>query len=411
MFNTLSDNGKGTYDDQLVQLSGCNTTFLAGCSLDSPQYLLGYAQCNLTAEWDVVVQRITPVSLPTCSCSGKDEDCTAGGFLDTPTLRFSERGFGGVPPSPATAIGPNNVITIVRSLFGKSLYRVYTKQPWLQVKQSFLTQFHRSNTICRTGPFQGAPHATYDHLADRWLIMEYARNVTGGIGGSSTPSHYLCLVVSLTGIPYGLLYRGVAVALPGGDPGDSLAFASLPDAFYFGTGEDPPAVYALDRVRMLAGGSPRPLVRVLVPAHAVAVLRGLMPANLAGRPRVGSACGYFLRPIDDELAVPSGASVDPGSDFVEVWRLCPSFDSPAAANFSREALVSVSEFSTGVCGDVALQDTPCVAQPGSTVALAPYHRALTGKASFRSFADGHDSLLATFTVNAGNNTVRDGGHH
>eukprot|EP00899_Mesostigma_viride_P003145 jgi/Mesvir1/12831/Mv20058-RA.1 len=378
----------------LQQLVECGQLSVGGCPLE--EYVLAMARCDGSSPTS---------SANLTSLLAEMRWILAGGVLAPPTLRYSERGFGGVPPSPTIAVGPNHAITVVRSSFTRAFYRVYMKSPWLQVKQSFLTQFHRSNTICRKGPFQGAPHVAYDHLADRWLIMEYARNVTGGIGGSSTPSHYLCLVVSLTGIPYGLLYRGVAVALPGGDPGDALAFASLPDAFYFGTGEDPPAVYALDRARMLAGGSPRPMVRVLVPAHAGAVLRGLMLAHLAGRPRAGSACGYFLRPIDDELAVPSGASANPGSDFVEVWRLCPSFDNPAAANFSREALVSVSEFSTGVCGDVALQDTPCVAQPGSTVALASYHRALTGKASFRSFADGHDSLLATFTVNAGNNTA------
>eukprot|EP00899_Mesostigma_viride_P028605 jgi/Mesvir1/892/Mv17455-RA.2 len=315
------------------------------------------------------------------------EGILAGGFLNPRTLAYSERGFGGVPAAPALAVGPSHLITVVRSSFGRAFYRVYIKEPWLQVKQSFLTQYHRSNTICRTGPFVGAPNALYDHLADRWLIMELARS-------NATGSYFLCLVLSLTSVPYGLLYRGFAIALPG-NPGE-IAVSVMPDAYYIGTSEDPPAVYALDRTRYLAGGTIRPMARLQAAALSGLALQGLMPGHLAGRPRAGSSCGLFARPVDDEL---HSQSPDAAADFVEVWEMCPSFDDATAARLSQLANVRVSEFDASICGSSA--DASCFAQPGSATRLTTYHAGMPARVAHRSFHD-HESLLVTFAVDGGN---------
>eukprot|EP00899_Mesostigma_viride_P010196 jgi/Mesvir1/19178/Mv01194-RA.3 len=314
------------------------------------------------------------------------EAIIAGGFLNNRTLAYSERGFGGIPAAPALAVGPSHLITVVRSSFGRAFYRVYIKQPWLQVKQSFLTQFHRSTTICRTGPFVGAPQVLYDHLADRWLIMELARNATGG--------YFLCLIVSLTRVPYGLLYRGHTMALPG-NLGE-IAIAVMPDAYYFGTTENPPAVYALDRARLITWGSIRPMVRMQAPAMSGLTLQGLMPGHLAGKPRAGSSCGLFARPVDDEL---HSQLPDRAADFMEVWELCPGFDNATAAQLTRLANVRISEFNATLCGSSA--DKACFAQPGSAMRLTTYQNGLLSRVLYRSFGD-HESLLATFTVNGGN---------
>eukprot|EP00899_Mesostigma_viride_P019328 jgi/Mesvir1/27397/Mv07199-RA.1 len=315
------------------------------------------------------------------------EAIIAGGFLNPRTLAYSERGFGGIPAAPALAVGPNHLMTVVRSSFGRAFYRVYIKQPWLQVKQSFLTQFHRSNTICRTGPFVGAPSTLYDHLADRWLIMELARNATTG-------GYFLCLIMSLTGIPYGLLYRGHTIALPG-NPGE-ITVAVMRDAYYFGTTENPPVVYALDRARLITGGTLRPMVRLQAPALAGLTLQGLMPGHVAGSPRAGSSCGLFARPVDDEL---HSQSPDHAADFVEVWELCPGFDNATAAQLTQLANVRISEFNATLCGSSA--DSACFAQPGSATRLTTYQNSILSRVVYRSFTD-RDSLLATSTVNGGN---------
>eukprot|EP00899_Mesostigma_viride_P024028 jgi/Mesvir1/480/Mv11352-RA.1 len=301
-----------------------------------------------------------------------------GGSLDPPTLSYSERGFTGAPAAPMLAMGPSNAITVVKSSFGRSIYRVYQKDPWQQVKQSFLTQFHRSNTICRTGPFVNSPNTAYDQTTDRWLIMETARNGT---------ENYLCLLLSLSSIPYGLQYRGFAITLPA-DPGD-YAFSVMPDGYYMATFENPPAVYAIDRLT-------RALVRFLPTTLTNYGLQGLMPATLSGLPaRLNITCGFFLRAVDDEI---SATTPDTGGDYVEVWQLCPSFENVALGNLTRVANVRVSEFDLRFCGSV--NDVNCFAQPGSTVLLNTYHRNMLVKASFRTFTT-YDSLLASWTVDGG----------
>eukprot|EP00899_Mesostigma_viride_P023466 jgi/Mesvir1/4303/Mv26310-RA.4 len=360
----------------LQALAECRVTTVGECSVQN--YLNAMKACS----------GVNATSSPNLTSGVATlEAILAGGFLNPRTLAYSERGFGGIPAAPALAVGPNHLMTVVRSSFGRAFYRVYIKQPWLQVKQSFLTQFHRSNTICRTGPFVGAPNNVYDHLADRWLIMELARNATTG-------GYFLCLIMSLTGIPYGLLYRGHTIALPG-NPGE-IAMAVMPDAYYFGTTENLPAVYALERARLITGGVLRPMVRLQAPALAGLTLQGLMPGHLAGSPRAESFCGLFARPVDDEV---HSQSPDRAADFMEVWELCPGFDNATAAQLTRVANIRISEFNATLCGSSA--DSACFAQPGSATRLSTYQNGILSRVLYRSFID-RDSLLATFTVNGGN---------
>eukprot|EP00899_Mesostigma_viride_P009657 jgi/Mesvir1/18693/Mv17181-RA.1 len=384
--------------DTIVRLyssptGGCNTLTCVGANDDdgldffsrlaasllpsATYYLAVHGYENAKGSFDLVISDSAPLPSP--------PPPSTFSYLDPPSLTFSERGFGGVPASPALAVGPNHAISIVKSSFGRSIYRVYQKEPWLQVKQSFLTQFHRSSTVCRTGPFLGAPNTLYDHLADRWLMMELARsNTTGG--------YFLCLLLSLSHIPYGLLYRGFAIALPG-NPGE-FQISLMPEAYYVSTTENPPAVYALDRERYLAGATARPLVRLPVPpAPAGLSLQGMMPGRLMGYPKAGSSCGLFARAVDDELEV---MSADGTADNIEVWEMCPNWDNATAA-LTRLAKIRISDFNSSICGSNANMNLPCFTQPGSATLLAPYSGTMPPQMLYRSFDD-HESLLATFTV-------------
>eukprot|EP00899_Mesostigma_viride_P001007 jgi/Mesvir1/10907/Mv09827-RA.2 len=349
-------------------LANCRALSVGGCPVD--KFLAAMSVCTGT----------NSSSTPDLTSGLADlRSIIAGGILTAPALSYSERGFAGAPAAPALAMGPSYAITVVKSSFGRSLYRVYTKEPWLQIKQSFLTQFHRSNTICRVGPFVNAPNTAYDQTTDRWLIMEVARNGT---------EHFLCLLLSLSNIPYGLQFRGFAISLPA-DPGD-FAFSVMPDGYYIGTFENPPAVYALDRAT-------RALVRLLPTTLAGYGLQGLMPATLSGLPaRANITCGFFLRAVDDEI---SAGTPDVGGDFVEVWQLCPSFDNATARSLTMLANVRVTEFDTRFCGSVS--DANCFAQPGSTLLLNTYHRSMISKASYRSFA-AYDALVGSWTVDGSN---------
>eukprot|EP00899_Mesostigma_viride_P006179 jgi/Mesvir1/15562/Mv03194-RA.1 len=339
-----------------------------------------FAACNFSAPGAVqrAAQNQAPLKLLLTT--------PVGGVLAPFSLSYSERGFGGAPPAPMLAVGPDHAVSIISSSFSRSLYRVYIKSPWQQIKQSFLTQFHRSNTICRVGPFVGAPGAVYDHIADRWLLWEIARNGTTG-------AYTLCLLFSLSSIPHGLLYRGYAIALPN-DPGGEIILVTAPDAYYFGTMENPPALYALDRVQFLSGGTLRPMARFFASTLSGYTLQGLMPAQIVGTPRDGTTCGFFVRPVDDETlgGIPAG-----DMDFVDLWQLCPSFDNPPAGGLFHLTRITVSEFDMDLCSRTA--DVPCFNQPGSPTPLTSYHRRLS-RATMRNF-DTYDSLLMTFGVDVG----------
>eukprot|EP00899_Mesostigma_viride_P004977 jgi/Mesvir1/14480/Mv05187-RA.1 len=302
------------------------------------------------------------------------------------SLSYNMRGNGGTAVMPAVSVGTGYMIAITRTGFSRALYQVFTKEPWLPVKQSFLTQFHRSGTACRVGPFPGSGFTAYDSMADRWLIMEVAREATSG-------TYYLCLLLSLSGVPYGLLYRGYSIALSG-NPGDTMVLGVMPDAYYFTTGENPPAVYALNRATLLGGRLPTPERRE-APALAGFQRQGLVPAHLHGNARADAACGYFARHIDDEMHVP--ATADPLQDFIEVWYFCPSF---AIGGPQWDSIrLAVADFNSLVCSGSS--NVPCFAQPGSTVQLVPFHELVNPHLSYRSFA-GHDAMLLAFTVNVGN---------
>eukprot|EP00899_Mesostigma_viride_P013320 jgi/Mesvir1/2198/Mv16697-RA.4 len=316
-----------------------------------------------------------------------------GETLTPPVLTYSERGQGANPPMPAFAIGPAHIISIVNSNFNRAIYRVYARQPWLLLKQSFLTQFHRSGTPCRIGPFAGAPAVIYDHLADIWLIMEVSR--ANGVTS-------LCMLRSLTNIPYGLLFRGFTFPLIG-SPGH-VAVALMPDGYYVATTENPPVVYAIDRERLVAQQTPRTMVRLEAPPLLGFQLQGLMPAHLEGRIRPSgadgslTACNFLMRQVDDEVtAGPAGAN-DATGDYVEVWQACPKFAVPGGATLNRTALVRVAEFDVTFCGSA--QDVACFAQPGSSVKLLPYQDSVRSRVAYRDFGD-YEALLGTFLAKGG----------
>eukprot|EP00899_Mesostigma_viride_P005260 jgi/Mesvir1/14735/Mv05380-RA.2 len=358
-------------------LSDCKALRVSNCEVDT--YLDMMRACNgaNSTSSPSLVSRVAAL-----------EAILEGGILAL-NFTYSERGYGVSPATPSLAVGPAHIMTVIQSQFGRSFYRVYMRQPWQQVKQSFLTQFHRSNTICRVGPFIGAPNVLYDHLADRWLIMEVARNATSA-------NYFLCLLVSTTNIPYGLLYRGYSIALPG-DPGN-IVISMMPDAYYFATSETTPSVYALDRLTLINArfGTPRStLVRMQATALPGLQLQGFMPGHLSGSPRANSTCGFFTRTVDDEL---HAATPNATSDFIEVWQLCPNFDNVTLSTFNRTANVRVSEFNSNICS--SNQNNPCFGQPGSTTLLAPYHVGIMPRMAYRRYSD-RESLLATFSVNAG----------
>src|SRR5690606_34255408 len=84
----------------------------------------------------------------------------------------------------------------------------------------------------------GDPVVLYDELADRWLLSEFA---SGG--------NHLCVYISQTSDPVAGGWFAYDFSTPSFP--DYPKYGVWPDAYYVTTNESSPAIYALDRARML----------------------------------------------------------------------------------------------------------------------------------------------------------------
>jgi hypothetical protein len=179
-----------------------------------------------------------------------------------------------LPPDTIGDVGPNHYVQTVNEAF-----RVFDKlgNPLGPVTSfdSFFSPLG-GGTPCGANANQGDPFVLYDHVADRWLISDFAFPSLSG-------PFYQCIGVSQTGDPTGA-YNLYALQVDAAHPtflGDYPKFAlwnnPQPGGAYHFTvnlfhfvpsfGFDGVRVFALDRASMLSGG----------PANAIAftILAGL----------------------------------------------------------------------------------------------------------------------------------------
>ena len=176
------------------------------------------------------------------------------------------------PPDPTIDVGPDHVVQMVNVLFA-----IYDKQG------NLLLGPLRNNVLWAGfgGPCQndtdGDPIVLYDHLADRWILSQFA--VSSG--------NSMCYAVSETGDPTGSYFRY------------EFPFADFPDYPKLGVWHD--AYYATFRLfdantlsflGMLAGAMERDSMLVGAPAQMVLFsitnrlpgIDGVAPADLDGPP-------------------------------------------------------------------------------------------------------------------------------
>ena len=159
------------------------------------------------------------------------------------------------PPDTTMAVGPSHIVAWVNSS-----YAVFDKVGNPLTVANGNTLFVGLGNVCETTN-QGDPILQYDRLADRWVLSQFAFNVSG----SSIIAPYLqCIAVSTTNNPLGTYHR-YTIAFGSTSPNGFNDYGKLgvfPDGYYtsyniFGgspagsnTGV---ALCASDRVKMLAG--------------------------------------------------------------------------------------------------------------------------------------------------------------
>jgi uncharacterized repeat protein (TIGR01451 family) len=303
-----------------------------------------------------------------------------------------------VPPDPNGAVGPNHYIQTVNSQFA-----IWNKAGTL-VKAAV-----NINSLWASQPAspcflnnEGDPVVLYDHLADRWVISQFALH-------ASTPSHE-CVAISPTSDPTAagtwLLYDF------------SFNFAQddypklgvWPDGYYFssqrgysGGGVD---VAAFDRVNML-NGNPATLQTFHLGTPTVI----LLPGDLSGAPPPAGTPNPYARPID--------GAIFGGTDRVEIWEFHVDWGNPANSTFGApgpvpSATLTTDPFMSGLCSPGNLFDN-CITQPNSPTTTPPTPATLEslnvwpmGPLQYRNFGS-YETLVFNHTVNASGFVNNSGG--
>lgn len=288
---------------------------------------------------------------------------------------------GAVPPDTVGDVGPNHYIQMVNSAFS-----IYDKSGTL------LAGPLRINTLWQGfgGPCEtlnnGDPIVRYDHLADRWLLSQFA--LPGGSQG-----FHECIAISRTGDPVAggwFLYDFPTVDTASNQPifPDYPKIAVWPDAYYMGTQRGFPNggldVWAFERDQMLVGGPAR-LVQVPVPAPSLF----LMPSDLDGPPPPPGTPNFFARQVDGEQFG--------GNDRLEIFAFQVDWNNPANSTFTNITNLNTQPFDSVLCNGGLLG--ACVEQPGTGVRLETLTVWPMWRLQYRNFGT-HEAMVVNHTVDA-----------
>ena len=229
----------------------------------------------------------------------------------------------------------------------------------------------------------GDPVVNYDRFADRWVLQQFA--VTQG--------NYECLAVSATSDARGPYHRYAFKYKGFNDyPKAGVWSHSYVQTYNMFDAETGTKVCALDRAAMLAGREEARQACIQLPATAPA----LLPADADGR----------TPPAADEDVPLVGL----GADALQVYSLHVDWRHPSQTALSRARALPVAAF-TPACGVLyELEDrtaAPCIPQPGTgavgqlaLLGLDPLSDRPMFRLAWRRFADGHEAMVVTHTVDA-----------
>lgn len=234
-----------------------------------------------------------------------------------------------IPPDTDGDVGPNHYIQSVNSsiqIFSKMGATISGPTTF----NSFFSALGAS-TPCGSNHNDGDGVVFYDHLANRWVVTDFA--FTSFSGGP----YYECIGVSKTSDPVAGGWWLYAMQIDSANNlGDYPKFGLWPDAWYFSVNLFAGAstftgvrVYALNRSAMINGsGAPNPgAVAFTVDAATLGDAYSLVPATFrTGTSPPAGTPEYFL-------AINSPFTAGTIQNQVFAWRFHVDFNSPALSTF------------------------------------------------------------------------------
>jgi hypothetical protein len=318
----------------------------------------------------------------------QSSEVSAQGLL-TPSVPATILNFDGIPfpgvgcncapPDPNGAVGQTQYVQIVNEG-----YQVFNKATGSSVlgPNSIASVWTGFGGLCETSG-HGDPVMLYDHLANRWLISQFA----GATGGPITDE---CVAVSTTADATGT-YNRYGFHL-GSNFFDYPHLSVWPDGYYMsmnvfnsaGTAYLGPQAFAFDRTKMLAG-SPATFISPVGPLGSS--IDPFLPADLDGAtlPPAGAPNTFVGFP---------GQTTSPN---YTTYHFHVDFATPVNSTFTTFATPPAAGF-TALCPTTRA----CVPQKGVSASsnVDGIGDRLMFRLAYRNFGD-HESVVGNYTVSAG----------
>ena len=230
----------------------------------------------------------------------------------------------------------------------------------------------------------GDPIVQYDHLADRWMVSQFA--VPGGASG-----YHQCIAVSQTPDPTGAWYR-YDFLYSSTNMNDYPHFGVWPDGYYMTVHEFSngllwagQGVAVFERSQMLQGLSARMVKFNLY--NTDPNMGGMLPSDLDGPAPAAGTPNYFVEPDDNAGGFPQ--------DQLQIWAFHVDWANTANSTFTRVTTLGTAAFDSNMCGG----SRTCIPQQGTTAKLDAIADRAMYRAQYRNFGS-YQTIAMNHTVDA-----------
>ena len=236
----------------------------------------------------------------------------------------------------------------------------------------------------------GDPIVLYDHLADRWMISQFA------LPNYPNAPFSECIAISATSDPLGAWYR-YEYQFP--VMNDYPHFGVWSDGYYMSINQFTPwvspswagqGVVVFERDVMLTGGNAR-MIYIDTNASCVGgtepecVLGGMLPSELDGPIPPAGEPNHFMQFDDDAWGY--------SPDQVQIWDFDTDWTA-GTATFTHVASLPVAAFDSEVCTGYARN---CIPQPGTAQGVDAIADRLMYRLQYRNFGT-YQTLVTNHTV-------------
>ncbi len=279
---------------------------------------------------------------------------------------------GSNPPDTVGDVGPKHYVQMVNA----TQYQIWDKLGNSLAGPLTLGNLWPVGNPCRSNA--GDPIVVYDHLADRWLLSQFAN-----------PNH-MCFAVSQTPNPTAgtwFDYTFNTGVFP-----DYPKIGVWPNGYYMSSYEGSNlGIYAFDRTKMLTGAAAT-FVKTTIPSLGAPGVRDtrILPADLDGpAPPVGTP-NYFVRSVDGQQ--------DPMNpvDRIQVFAATPNFAAETLA-FPLVNTLIPNAFDIMTCNRNGKGIRDCIPQPDTIDTVDALSNRSMMQLKYRNFGT-HQTMVFNQTI-------------